>query len=94
MAINKLIQQSLGLNPDWLLLKRSFLLINSQILSKINFSKILEQMGKRETRRLLFNICLEFFCAMERCYIFFSHLEKLLAEGNFYISLTNYCEVT
>ena len=49
MAINKFIQQSLGLNPDWLLLKRSFLLMNSEILSKINFSKILEQLGKRDS---------------------------------------------
>ena len=51
MAISWCVQESLGLNPELLLLKRSFLLSNSETLSKISFSKILELMGQRKTSR-------------------------------------------
>ena len=49
IAISWYMQGSLGLNPDWLLLEKLFLSRKSQILSKVRFSKVLEQMGKRDT---------------------------------------------
>ena len=79
------MQGSLGQDPDWMLLKRLFLSMKPWILSKISFSKILEQMGKRHWTRAIYDLRRVLYFVLELYYLISNHLEKLLAEGNFYI---------
>ena len=85
IAICWCMQGSLGQDPDWMLLKRLFLSMKPWIMSKISFSKILEQMGKRHWTRAIYDLRRVLYFVLELYYLISNHLEKLLAEGNFYI---------
>lgn len=52
------------------------------ILSKICFSRILEQLGKLDTGQKLLSVYLKTFLRTRIMLLFSSHLENLLAEGN------------
>ena len=59
---NRLMYTRVFRSESWLVVVEKVIFIDEIIiLSKISFSIILEQMGKRDTGRQLFTICLEFF---------------------------------
>ena len=83
---NKLMYARVTKSETWLVLVGNIIFINEIIDPvKVSFSKILEQMGKRDTGQYLFTISLEIFLWTGIITFIFSHLEKLLVEGNFYI---------
>ena len=49
IEISWLTQESFGLSPDWILLRRLLSIINSKIASKTSFSKTLEHIGGKDS---------------------------------------------